>query len=794
MNVEQLLQLSLSTLSVLSAILLGIGQQSPHQPFMMLVAAVTSVVFTDRLGWLRLNRFFANAAMIAAAVLTLNDFLGRDSESQLQAIGGLLTWVQIVLFYQAKNLRVYGSLAVFSLLQVVVAALLSVGLEFGILLTIYLISAAVFLTAYCAHRDISRIAAEDADTNQHQPAESDSAAGAAWRKLLSASPQVFDRLDDQAVNGLFDTRRLTIYALATCLPSLCFAGVFFYCTPRSSGGVWQRIRSARSGMVGFSQRISLDQMTDVLQNDDPALRMALYDPATRKPMEVLGGPYIQGVTLSEYSANERPGTWTPPRAVGPGARLTTPPQTSELVFQDVVLEPSREPVLFSLWPMYDVEETPGGIRIEQNTRRLFRFQDDEPFGRPRQFRYVLATTSVRHGDQMPISPLLPEIDTAFRQFERTLEFNGQKLSGLKTLATKVLADQQIPLGDPYRVARTLENYLRTSPEFTYALKMRDVHRQPGVDPIEDFVLNHRTGHCSYFASALALMLRSQGVPSRLVVGFKATEYNPVGGYYLVRQRDAHAWVESYLKPEHVVVEDLPAGESAPLGGWLRLDPTPSSRGDGRQFIERGVIDRLDDVLDYAQLLWTEHVLGLNRDRQARMLYRPLTDQAGNAADLWKNPSRARLMLTIRRWLGLSSDPDQPTQIPWRTFAVVAAVGGCLWFLIRVGRRRGIRIWKSRGKNFEKLAKANVDFYNRWEAILKQRGIRRHVRQTQREFAALVDSKLNTINEQLQTRHLAQQIVNAFYRVRFGGATLDKAEYESIEQELTSFEAALKRSN
>jgi hypothetical protein len=77
-------------------------------------------------------------------------------------------------------------------------------------------------------------------------------------------------------------------------------------------------------------------------------------------------------------------------------------------------------------------------------------------------------------------------------------------------------------------------------------------------PIDEFLFTRKTGYCEHYATAMVLMLRSLGIPSRLVTGFLATEWNDFGNYYTVRQRDAHAWVEVYY----------------PQSGWITMDPTP----------------------------------------------------------------------------------------------------------------------------------------------------------------------------------------------------------------------------
>ena len=104
----------------------------------------------------------------------------------------------------------------------------------------------------------------------------------------------------------------------------------------------------------------------------------------------------------------------------------------------------------------------------------------------------------------------------------------------------------------------LEQLLRDSGEYDYTLNMEV--ENPDRDPVEEFLTVRKRGHCEYFASALALMLRSVGIPSRLVTGFKGADFHESEGYYEVQQRHGHVWVEAFVDDE-----------------WIVLDPTPGAR-------------------------------------------------------------------------------------------------------------------------------------------------------------------------------------------------------------------------
>ncbi len=117
------------------------------------------------------------------------------------------------------------------------------------------------------------------------------------------------------------------------------------------------------------------------------------------------------------------------------------------------------------------------------------------------------------------------------------------------------------------------------------------------------------------------MLRSQGIPARMVIGFKGGEWNPVGGYYQVQQLHAHAWVEAYVDGQDIPPRAF-AGEEIPRAAWLVLDPTEGTQ-EGPNTRGTGVVARLRQSMDYARMLWINYVASLNPKRQRQGIYEPL---------------------------------------------------------------------------------------------------------------------------------------------------------------------------
>ncbi|MBI4011435.1 MAG: transglutaminase domain-containing protein, partial [Candidatus Rokubacteria bacterium] len=136
--------------------------------------------------------------------------------------------------------------------------------------------------------------------------------------------------------------------------------------------------------------------------------------------------------------------------------------------------------------------------------------------------------------------------------------------------------------DSLETARRLTTFLSRGYRYTLALE-----RQTALDPVEEFLFVRRSGNCEYFAAALAVMLRSLGIPARVVNGFQRGEWNPYGRYFMVRLRDAHSWVEAYVERQ----------------GWVTLDPSPRGAVDAA-----GAIGPLGLYLDALRMRWQRYVI------------------------------------------------------------------------------------------------------------------------------------------------------------------------------------------
>jgi len=268
----------------------------------------------------------------------------------------------------------------------------------------------------------------------------------------------------------------------------------------------------------------------------------------------------------------------------------------------------------------------------------------------------------------------------------------------------------------------------------------------GPDPLADFLFNVKTGHCEYFSTAMAVMLRTRGIPTRVVNGFLPGEYNDAADAYTVRQSDAHSWVEVYF-PE--------------TASWVTFDPTPMA---GRtEPVSTGLAAQASKYAEALELIWFQYVVGYDKQEQ-RSLATSLQSQLID----WRR-SLALMVAAIRNTVY--------AQTRVLSLVVVGLVSGVLVVFAamrvrRFGWRRGLRI----RPGLAVAPTSTVLFYERLTALLARRGVERDSHLTPLEFAGSLDFQP------------ALAITKAYNRVRFGRQPLSPAELREIEETLKKLEA------
>jgi hypothetical protein len=285
------------------------------------------------------------------------------------------------------------------------------------------------------------------------------------------------------------------------------------------------------------------------------------------------------------------------------------------------------------------------------------------------------------------------------------------------------------------------------------------------------------------------MLRSQGIPARIAIGYKGGEYNMLGQYFLVRQKHAHAWVEAWM-PRGAVPDAEIAGISHDGGCWLRLDPTPASHDALIATASNSFQQQITDAFDYVELLWRDYVVNLNSLRQQQAAMDPGANSALDALPDWIDArSVDRWLRRLGQRLGLPvrtrAAPPPPRIFDWR---LAAAVAGGLALAIGVSQlgawilRRSAR-WLGWQSDALRTYHRPPEFYRRLEHLLTRIGLRRGRGQTAIEFAAAARTLLADDARPVDVSNLPSEVVQTYYRVRFGGDALDSSESEAIEHAL-----------
>jgi transglutaminase-like putative cysteine protease len=314
----------------------------------------------------------------------------------------------------------------------------------------------------------------------------------------------------------------------------------------------------------------------------------------------------------------------------------------------------------------------------------------------------------------------------------------------------------------YDSARVIEQHLQSDYGYTLDLKAG------GTDPLADFLFRVREGHCEYFSTAMAVMLRTEGVAARVVNGFQMGEYNDAADAYTVTQRDAHSWVEVYF-PE--------------TDSWVTFDPTPADGRPPRQ--HTGLSASLSKYAEAFELMWIQYVVGYDKQEQ-RSLATTLRNRLYNSRRALNDGLDSVTALAVQWWRTITGQSG--SEHPW-----LAGLGGVLLLLLPllllvmllyllVGKARRLGLWRMlRFWRTQTEGQSVIDFYERMTAVLAARGLERAANETPLEFATATG-----MTE-------AMKITRAYNRVRFGEHRLSATEAAEIEEWLSRLEGE-KQSN
>ena len=394
------------------------------------------------------------------------------------------------------------------------------------------------------------------------------------------------------------------------------------------------------GKTGLSGSMRMGAMAEIANDDDIAFRIR-FDGRVPPPEAM----YFRGPVLSRFDGRE----WT--RQLGGRTAAPLPRSELQLLGQPLRYEVTLEPSRLALLPLLELtpdraEAAPRPDGMTAWQRSDLQWQTDRPVAERLRFD-AAAWLLHRHGPR--------QATPALREYVALPpEFNPRTLAWAAELRRR----PELAQADPRTLVSALLGHLRQG-DYIYTL-------EPGLygaHAVDEFWFDRKLGFCEHFAASMVVLLRALEVPARVVTGYQGSDPGPVDGYYIVRQSNAHAWVE-YWQP----------GE-----GWVRTDPTAAVspdrvvRGTGlvpRPGLVAGAIGsvspqllaRVRSVLEAANNRWNQWVMNYSRGQQFRLL-----ESLGVHAPSWQDLAVALISLLCAGSLAAAGWAlwDRHRQDPWQ---------------------------------------------------------------------------------------------------------------------------------
>lgn len=539
--------------------------------------------------------------------------------------------------------------------------------------------------------------------------------------------------------------KLFPYSLSTTgivlvLAILLFATGIFFILPRLSGGYLGKFAQQSDLVTGFSDNVSLGEIGRIQQSTQVMMHVRIENgergPALR----------LRGNALSDFDGRK----WFNPTHnvetlkagggmydlrsfVDADERLATGEQR-DVVHYRVVMEPIGTNVIFTIpSPAYVM----GNFReITADMSQTFLNVDRD---RPTNTYSGLSNVSEPTLEMLQGSrgEVPPDVSKRYLQLPKELD------ARIPQLARELTAKSHTDL----ERAAAIQTYLGG---FRYTLQLPSEQQK---DPLAHFLFERKAGHCEYFASSMAVMLRTLKIPSRVVTGFHGGEFNELTGNYIIRAKDAHSWVEAFF----------------PGVGWVTFDPTP-----GGAAAPVTAWTRVQLYVDAMREFWREWVINYDFMHQRRLSV--VAMNAGSRAydrfRLWVHRRFEQMMRLARRsQRSVENSPEK--------FGIMAALAVCglillinLPGIVRAIRRRMLARNPARAPRG-----AAAIWYTRMTRAMARRGHRKRPNDTPAEFAARIgDATL---------RRRVAKFTEHYERARFGDSAEDAKKLPEMYEELVS---------
>jgi transglutaminase-like putative cysteine protease len=512
----------------------------------------------------------------------------------------------------------------------------------------------------------------------------------------------------------------------------------FFLLPRIGAGFLQKARGEALRTTGFSERVDLGTIGSVKQ--DPQVVMRVELPDTPGGMDRL---YLRGAAYDRYSGRSWTASQTRRRSLGTFGDGTYvvrsyasrgADRSSTSIQQDILLEALDTAVLFAApFPELVTGDLPG---VQSDGMAALSL----PFLTQSRIRYSVVSRQPQIVSNDKTDPTAEYPRSILERYLQLPELS-EKVAELSQHVVRSAAT-------PYERIAAVQDHLQRS--YRYSL---DVGTAASLHPLEDFLFVRKSGYCEHYATAMIIMLRTVGIPARLVTGFLATEWNEFGGYFTVRQQDAHAWVEVYL----------------PQSGWMTFDPTPSAETTPIRSMWNTVFRMNESLRLYWDRLFVHYSI---RDQLAVVQgIKEGGDAVRDHAHQWISalttlathlfsPVGASLRSAFAGWGGLLA-----LVVALSVFAIMVIATKKRWPSVgswRLERRRQLQI---------------VNLHKRMLHTLSVHGFRKSSSVTPSEFSRLIETEWQS------AAILVRSLTKLYCRGRFGRIPLDVEELSEGERHL-----------
>jgi transglutaminase-like putative cysteine protease len=705
--VERYFQVSLFLL-VLTGFGTLAGTGAVDTPTVVLVgmALLARGYFLSRRIEVRLSTRATNLLTLAYGVFYVADY-ALFSRNFLNATVHLVLFVMVIRLFALDKDRDHYMLAVLAFLMVLAAAVLTVDSVFLFAFTGFMLMAVATFVLMEMHRS-----SRSANIPAREPT---------------------DRV----------TYRRMAFFLAGTTPILAVlilagASIIFFLLPRVPPRYLGSYVGGTDLATGFSDHVQLGQIGQIQQSSNVVMHIEI-DGDTHGSHDLKW----RGVALSQFDGK----AWsnpteplTPLRAQDGGFQLAPRnPYISPKALQRIHYRVLMEPIGTNIFFLAPRPQILNGVYRSIGTDRAQAVYDLDPI-HPISL-YAAESDLVEAAS--PLTAVVPAPPAPDVQPYMQLPPLDARIPALAQQIVK-------PSDSNFDKAAAIERYLMT--QFRYTL---DLSGPEPKDPLAEFLFVRKRGHCEYFASSMAILLRTLGIPSRVVNGFRTTEFNDLTAKYVIRASSAHSWVEAYF----------------PDRGWVSFDPTP---GSGLE--EATGWNRISLYIDAMASFWREWVVNYDSSHQ-RSLGEDAMQKSRSFLDglrAWAHRHYASLLERARR-------TQKTVERSPRRWSALGLLAGLLLFA--AANFRNIRRWllerrlKAHPENAPGQAAAL--WYQRLLRFLLRQGWNKADTQTPSEFLHRIEDPA--------LRGQVEDFTQAYEAARFGASTEDARRLPGLYEEIAAGE-------